>query len=357
MQRLVVSEDPCKLLTCAPDAKLVLFLKEYNPLPVDIGMYEEHFVVCYGQDQLNEYINGYDSLEPSGKSYLISGYNGMPKFYIHLSLRSWTMVTDLSLSTRVDYVRHEGRIAKHFDVICHLKNSIVNPSLRCILKDSIPNTFKGIVPPTYHYGRWNKKELVYPGRVLVVKPINGYRGQDISIVTSQEELDIAKAIIDYNDEWYGVLTSYYIYPDLFMGKKYHCRSWILVASWGWSSIRLARIMTAKKPYVCDKFHKMSIHDSCLRNTDDEYLIRPDDWRLSHIEEIKERVSRTIRHNPMIGYKECDYAYDLIAVDIMFDVDQRPWLLKCKVGSNERFKDREVQRSFWEWEKSFIRSHL
>lgn len=206
------------------------------------------------------------------------------------------------------------------------------------MKELFPNN--KFMPVTYDL---NQRISIKPGQVFIVKPVGvgAHEGNGISVITNVKELIAAKKkILDskYPKWTEGVISTYITNPLLYECRKFHLRVYLSVSSWG--DIKLyhtSKILTAELPYVARDYSNPKIHDTHAKSTDRD-MFYPNDMNDPRIGEgisyITDRITEALLKKCEIKpYSESEHAYELLGVDIMFDVDYNPFLIEVnnKIG--------------------------
>jgi hypothetical protein len=199
------------------------------------------------------------------------------------------------------------------------------------------------------------------GEILIVKPTTGARGEGISVVTTQGELEEAKERIKREYRGAGVACNYIRDPYTFRGKKFHFRSYLLCTSTGEFHVYpKSKILTAAENYQDSDYSNKRIHDSHGDTTETDFFFphdipESDREKISAgISEIMSRLQKFLRGN-IRNYSESAYAYQIVGPDILFDSSLRPWLLEVnlrpQMGPMNKVTEahRKFQEEFFAWE--------
>ena len=351
-QVLIISKDPEVLSTFIFDDRVKPIL--FSPSPEN----EINYIVCYTEEQLYFYIKDYPKIKPCGKKYSMFQFNACPRFYLHYMLRDWDYARTQKV---VDWIRSEKAEKESYDLTCVVKNVLKSRTFHELTKENIYKNFPNFVPMTS-----NTKFVGFINKTVIVKPINGYSGKDIFVVNTQKNYEKAIQHIKKN-KWLGSIVSDYIQPDLTfeqcLGYKYHIRTFIIIAAWGYSSFEYSLIATAGLPYKNKNYDVSDIHDTHFYRNTKDYIIGPENWRFEKIEYIKLKVCELMSKQHIESYPEVKNGYEILGLDIMFDSEQKAWLIECNQtpGVPLKSKDSEesilFQQRFFEWEYSFIKHNF
>ena len=188
-------------------------------------------------------------------------------------------------------------------------------------------------------------KLPYDG-VFIVKPVLGYQGKCIKIITNNDEFTqykkYIKSIIDnthlislddkINYKFLSgplVLNEYLINPLLYKGKKFHLRVYLMFYLYpylnesGYSVFKLSKILTAKLKYKNDDYQNKDIHDTHIGSTDKDIYF-PIDFNISEnkINKIKHEINKicgilyNIYKNTLKVDIKTQNSFEIFGVDIM-----------------------------------------
>lgn len=201
------------------------------------------------------------------------------------------------------------------------------------------------------------------GQYYIVKPVNGYSGDGITVIDNLNDLSIAyreaKKILDTR-----VTISQYIQDILlFQNKKFHMRVYLLVLVKGdkfstflWDK---GKIMTSKSHYDPHNTDK-NIFDTHLKSTDGDLFL--DDLRdeigeerfadiMKHTTEIMVAVSKMIRC-VVTTFSESKYGFEIYAADLIVRDNDIPVLLEINDRVGYDMNDPGLLKSFsqdyFEW---------
>jgi len=224
-------------------------------------------------------------------------------------------------------------------------------------------------------------------KIYIIRPVGGYKGQEIKIVNNNEEFKEYKDkyldIINDNKNKYtyimkkiykeGVIISEYINnPMLFKEKKFHLRCYMIIKyinnKWDYSIFDMFKILTAEEKYKKDDYLNKKIHDTHLGSTDKDYF-GFEDFNEKNIKnyskELKDRIKEQINKicggiyyiavkNGIEKYEEDDNAFELFAPDIMIDENGNCILIEVnnRVGTsfkmNNKNKVNKFTKNFFNW---------
>lgn len=332
-------------------------------------------IVCNTLKNVSEYVTKPYPVEEKRLTYAMSGFStGIPKFYFHKLLRGWRIV---SKATNVTYLHQEMLPSLTYDsqwygTKCLVKNLVKDYVLKKLTdKLKLVDTMKD-----YHRDHrsflpesWSLSEVrsIRRDEILIVKPTTAARGEGITVVTNNDELDTAKALIDSKYKGAGVACTYIRNPYLFCppgterGLKFHFRSYLLFTSSGnFHTFNRSKILTAADPYKQDDYSNKRIHDSHGDTTETDFFYPEDipekdrDKVKKGIESIMERLIKVLDRK-VEKYEESLHAYQILGPDIMFDANLNPWLievnLRPQLAPMNKVTDRhrKFQEEFFKWE--------
>lgn len=308
----------------------------------------------------------------SGLSYLFDGNSGMPKLDLHKKLSSWDI--KYGNPSFVDYIRLEpgetGRYNKELCKInCILRNfvnldsiiKIVNKkNLYDTMKDAYPD-YLTFMPETFPL---DEVQNVFEGDVFIVKPVGSgaSSSKGISIVTNNQELAQAKKDAKLNQKWDWIISRYIKNPLLFNGLKFHFRCYLMVTSTNkFYKFHYYQIIPAIEKYKASDFANKNIHDSQGNNipgsdtypNEFTYPYDLSDKRIQvEVERVMERIIHVLKTNPIRGYDESKYSYEILGMDILFDESYHAWLLEVntKIG---HYNFKNFAKAYLSWEFNSI----
>jgi predicted ATP-grasp superfamily ATP-dependent carboligase len=170
----------------------------------------------------------------------------------------------------------------------------------------------------------------------ILKPIDGYAGEGITLVTNKQE--IQTWIRDHKAPGW-VIQDYVLDPNLKEGKKFHLRVHVVVIGSKVFMCKEIRYYLAKDNYVRSDWKNKDIHDTHYIEGQNEYLFPqdlPDTWEsgsLTGVKHIVKTVFKGIHVKPDWNGRR---AYYIFGIDIMFSL-KKPFLLEVndRVGLSER----------------------
>ena len=224
-------------------------------------------------------------------------------------------------------------------------------------------------------------------KTYIIRPIGGYKGQEIKIVNNNEEFKEYKEkyleIINDKKNKYsysikkiykdGVIISEYINkPLLFKEKKFHLRCYMIIKyinnKWDYSIFDMFKILTAEEKYKDEDYYNKKIHDTHLGSTDKDYFGFEDfnkNTINNYTKELRDKIKEQINKicggiyyiavkNGIEKYEEDENAFELFAPDIMIDENGNCILIEVnnRVGTsfkmNNKNKVNKFSKNFFNW---------
>ena len=220
------------------------------------------------------------------KTFVISGDSGLDKSELikclteDFGLRQVELGPNVGKPTVVWAEPENNRYVRDvFSVNCYIKNILNDAKDSIRLKDNLYENMKTMFPDVakVHMARTLKCEpsiRVDRDDIFIVKPVSGYGGKGISIVTGNDGIEKARA---YAQKQMGpkcniIMSEYIKNPLLWNNKKFHIRMYLLVVAnkiqcelhgsvWG-----EGKMFTALKDFELGNFQDMDIHDTHAKST-------------------------------------------------------------------------------------------
>ena len=207
------------------------------------------------------------------------------------------------LHNEIDYVYMSGWSYATFNpIIYKIPKYLSNKTDRTSIypKNKLYEYLEPVGGEKYVSKVWNADQLssLPHDGVFIIKPVDGFQGYYIKILTSDQELidykkmvqqdiDDDKSIVINDHNYYIrsffkdgiILNEYFTDLLLFNGRKFHIRSYFMLkyynGSYSYSYFKKAKILTAKLPYVKGDWFNKEIHDTHIKSTDDDYYFPGD----------------------------------------------------------------------------------
>lgn len=356
----------------------------YCSLKEQPALEEQGTLTCTFLWQALNYLNDVTPKEITS-SYMFSGYS-CARLKLHALLKGYQQIQEPRRGEKIGYLHVDASLTgrkdrRLYNLTCYCKNAVVPQALDLVcdkrqlflqpqLVDYLPKT-------------WYLEEFVFQAGLapLIVKPagVGAYKGVGISIVNSEEELLKAKNTIAANKQWQGIVSSYIDKPLLFYkgeeGYKFHLRVYMLVTSKNtYSVFSKAHIFTAAQPYLENDYSKTRT-DSHGTSTEKDWEFSLDNTKSDFTEAMLQKQGLSgevlsslktsvlevcaaiwsVLQGKIETYAESDYGYEVIAPDILFDTNLKPWLLEVnrKVGlASSNVSTQEIYArwtdDFWTW---------
>jgi hypothetical protein len=394
--------------------KLDKLIDNKNPLikPIYIGkttpLLEQLAIVCENEEQARVFTHpDMQNSNPLNytKTYSICGYSGLQKYELHVILKDWQFIPFNLVKTHqiLDYFRHEKinvthpisgiGIKKHllrkgyrydlfeektYKIRSHIKNRVLPKSVMMLTKLNIYKSFPRFTPQCENVDLIDDIDNI----LSIVKPINGTHGNDIVVVSNNEEYfaainHIRKVNTGELGKYLGIVVCKYISnadcvslkdlnytslidsPNYRTKRKYHVRTYLMISNFGYYSCKTSHIWLAKDKYELKDWANRAIHDSRHSNNEADFSIDETDWRYDELEKLKYEIGMKACQN-VKGYLESRNFYEIMGLDIMFDTNKKAWLIECNLtpGMEGRNPDdpmfKAFQKQMFDWEYSCIK---
>lgn len=276
---------------------------------------------------------------------------------------------------RVDFLYQDmwnDRLNKdYYETKCILKNLVDDNSIRYITDKHLLYSFaeKKMKKSFLIYDRgWKIQPDFNTAHILKPVGVNARTGRGIFIVSNNTDFEKIKFIVEKNAKkfnWKYIAQEYIENPELFQGKKFHLRCYILAKSWkrgAW--FPRAEIMHAKSAFQNSDYGNADIHDSHYESTGRFIEFQEADFEnfslmQKNLFDILEFLSMNLQAK---AYPESKNGYYILAPDIMFDKIGNAWLLEVNTKPGMDF-DEEVIKHMefvdfvselcnWEMQNSF-----
>lgn len=253
------------------------------------------------------------------------------------------------------------------------------------LKSVIGSRITEFMAESWHI---NNLQEVQPDCIYIARPIEGFKGIGIKLITNNGEYQKLKKehnIIQYNivhnrtsyfnTKIYerGIMISrYFLNPLLFNEKKFHLRTYLMIKKfwnnninnyeWSWSFFERAKILTASENYKNSDWENKKIHDTHISSTDDDYYY-PEDLKLNdklinHINDqllfICDNIFNIIKNSNINTFSEVVNSFEVLGPDFMILDDYSVKLIEVnnKLGygviHKESDKVKKYTFDFFNW---------
>jgi len=174
-------------------------------------------------------------------------------------------------------------------------------------------------------------------KIWILKPVKGYSGAGISIITNKSDLESAMKQTSYNDY---VIAEYINNPLLILNRKFHIRTYLLIHQNKFYIDRNCELLTAKLPYYRGDYANKDIHDTHAKSsianlyfndTSKEYYpLRMTNYVVDQMVELFYHINRI---NTYKCYPESSDCFEVYGADILVTDDYRVKLLEIndKIG--------------------------
>ena len=277
-------------------------------------------------------------------------------YELHKMLRSWTIKH--GIPEKVDYLYQTVGDQLFNNTTCVLRNVVDIGSIKYIVnKDELYHCMQ----QTYHdyllfmpeTTRLDDLIKIKPNEVYIVRPVGPEANDKKGIVkiTDTEQLEREKKIIKIHKQWKWIASRYITNPLTIQGRKCHFRCYLMVSSINkFYKFQIYQIFLAKDKYQATNYYDNSIHDTNLL-----WAQYPRDFNDPKIRDgvdfIMEKIIGAVS-KPIMSLVTDKYAYQILAIDIMFDDDYHPWLIKISPNVNY-LNDKDFEKAFLSWEYNTI----
>lgn len=228
---------------------------------------------------------------------------------------------------------------------------------------------------------WSLGESPRANLPWIIKPADGFSGEGVEIVTSENEFDEklyhakVKATKKSRTHKHGkiIICSYINDPLLYKGLKFHLRLFIMVGLFEGRFIHdvcpVGRVMTAAEPYIPGSSDK-KVADSHLKSTKDNLTL--DDITEANCDLLQDIIDKLIGdakeycklvakqcESHVHTYDECENGFHIMGADIMLTRDTF-YLLEVNEnpGFGEKFSHliewKKFNYDFFKWlDESFL----
>jgi hypothetical protein len=349
--------------------------------PETIEREEQYKAVFRTDEDKDEYLRRL-SEGPIIGTYILTGSMQHCRQYIHLNMAEYgyVYVSPLKVDRQktYDYIRMDRLLGVYSYEKDFYKVRRVNMNLVDIdnLRDTtlgksaiihIPE-LKPFLPYTVDFF-----SLEYTAGVFIVKidSVDSYAGRGNflvydrkSYITARNKVKekvemserIAKKRADGKNPLKGVVISKYIVNPLLdsRGHKIHFRCYVMITTWGEHKIcPFFLTITAGKPYVKGNYDDPDIHDTHMRTTPAIMFFEGDERVFKGVQVICEAIVAAVSKRKVPAYKESRYGYQVLAPDIMFDANYKPYLLEINttplLGTLHLDGILEYEKRFSTWE--------
>lgn len=199
--------------------------------------------------------------------------------------------------------------------------------------------------------------------IFIVKPIGGFSGRDISVVSTEKEYTNAKKLVSrYNG---AIVCEYIKNPMLIGGKKFHLRMYLLVVTppFEYSIFRRGKIFTAKNQFNLNELSK-DVHDTHMASTEGNMYFPEDFPEQSMVTRVQSEVERILGEaaksvsNELSSYPESKQGFEIFGCDLMVTEDGKVVLLEIndKVGMDgNKGGDYDIfSEDYYKWAIEFLK---
>lgn len=208
-----------------------------------------------------------------------------------------------------------------------------------------------------------------PAGVSIIRPVDGCFGRGLSVLENPTRDQLVAAVSKAQHDAKEVkrfkisevlLSKYCEHVRLWTGKKFHLRTFLIVASYGTAFQTFAFpqsiIYTTKEPYVAGDYENLAKHDSHTRAENDPLF--PRDAAAENFSS-EEQQSITIQMHSVLRavssllaphskpYSESRYCFEVFGVDFLIAADNTPILLEVNDKTAYRFLSEEKLKLFSE----------
>lgn len=263
--------------------------------------------------------------------------------------------TESLSDSKTDFVWVETNIEGMYDktmygIKCYCK-TILNPVKRKITDKN--DLYFNLKKPNYMAQQYSLSEL-QKNKPYIFKPVGreGSSGNDVKVLESDFE-EYVEYLKKKHEKY--VICEYINKVDLYNGKKYHIRAYLLIRAktktlpFKWNLFKKGKILTAKLPYVERDYENSLIHDTHTKSTDDDIFCDLDDPAFNNICEDVAKLVTDVK-----PYPESETAFEIFGLDFIKDAGGKIWLLEVndKIGYNSVLNVKKEVKVFTEKYSNF-----
>lgn len=208
---------------------------------------------------------------------------------------------------------------------------------------------------------YNLNDKVYDffkkGKIYLIKPVGPGRGEGIFAIKDKNELidnyyklknitNMRQIKLKKQNKPYWLLQEYIKNPMLFMGKKFHLRTYYIITGEGDAFLSETMIVVlAKKLYIPREYNNKEIHDSHgvafgVVFTEKNHEGFSDQQYIKMKKDIVEIHKKFISKIAIKCYEKVDFCFHILGADIMFTEEGQLKLLEINLTSSMDSLDHE-----------------